>query len=249
MKNIKLSLVALAMAGLSANAMAVAPTAGSTAKAQVDLEVVPTEVTCQVNISNGSATGNFFRWTPGLSVGATGSVITDNSTTLKRTMNIDFTNPTVPGGPAAAVDCDTAGNGLDLLFTASATDAAAIATPYQVKIARPDGTRWFNYAVAVNKAAFTTAVDTAAGAGKATVTYPASLGAINGSDSIDLQGTAGEIKIAKAAGNVDPDFKLGQYPIEIYLQSTYANASFPQVSPTAADNVYRGHFTIQATYQ
>ncbi len=249
MKNMKLGLIAMALAGLSTHAMAAAPAAGSTAKAQIDLEVVPTAVTCQLNISNGTAAGNFFRWTPALAVGAAGSVITDNAATLKRTMNIDFTNPTVPGGPAAAVDCDTAGNGLDLLFTASATDAAAIATPYQGKIARPDNARWFNYAVAVDQTAFTAAVNTAAGAGKATVTYPASAGAIGGSQSIDLQGTAGEIKIEKAVGNVDPDFTLGQYPIEIYLQPSYAGATSPQVSATAADNVYRGNFTITATYQ
>ncbi|HBO23140.1 hypothetical protein [Providencia sp.] len=249
MKNVKLSLIAMALAGLSTHALAVAPAPGSTAKAQIDLEVVPTKVTCEMNISNGTTAGNFFRWTPGLAVGAAGSVITDNSTSLKRSMNIDFTNPTVPGGPEAVVACDTAGNGLDLLFTAHATDTAALTTPYQGKIERIDGTRWFNYAVAVNKTAFTAAVEAASGAGKATVAYPTSAGLIGDSDAIDLQGTAGDIKISKAAGNVDPDFKLGQYPIEIYLQSSYTNASFPEVAATAADNIYRGNFTIQATYQ
>lgn len=250
MKSFKIGLLAMALAGLSGQALAAPAAAGATARAQIDLEVVPTAVTCQVNISNGSATGNHFLWTPGLAVGALGSVITDNSTTLKRTMNIDFTNPTVPGGPDPVVDCDTAGSGLDLLFTAHSTDAAAISTPYQGKIERPDGLKWFNYAIAVDQTAFTEAVDAAAGQGKAMVTYPSSPGSINGSSAIDLQGTAGEIKITKAAGNTDQEFRLGQYPIEIYLQNSYTAASFPDVSMTnPADNIYKGSFTITATYQ
>lgn len=249
MINLKLRLIAAVLAGLTSHAFAIAPNTGSIAKAQVELEVVPTKVTCQINVTNvnGTATGDVFSWTPSLAVGTTGSVITDNAASLKRSMKIDFTNPAVSGGPDVA--CDTAGSGLDLLFTAHDTDELALTTPYQGKIERSDGTRWFNYAVAVNKTAFSAAVDASAGAGKAIVSYPASAGQISGSDAIDLQGTNGKITITKAAGNTDPNFKLGQYPIEIYLQKAYTSSHFPEVSATAADNVYRGHFTIQASYQ
>lgn len=247
MKNIKLGLIAVALAGLSTHALAAAPSAGAKAQAEIELEVVPTEVSCQININNGTSENNRFVWTPGLSVSSTGSVITDNSTQLKRTMLIDFSNPAVTGAPTDA--CDTAAQGITLAFAADNIDAAAVTGGYQGKIALADDSKWFNYAVAVNESAFTTAVDTAAGTGKANVTYPSGIANIGASTAIGLNGTNNEIVIAKDASNTDPDFQLGQYPLEIYLQQAYTGTNFPTVGATTGDNLYRGHFTITATYQ
>lgn len=272
MKKLALSVAVAALMGTSGLAVAdPTPNTGVTAESQIDLLVVPTTVTCEIGVDNGSAhgdnDGSALVWNVGLTekgesspgAGDNQSSITDAQSKLKRLVSIGFKNPSVGDGSTTAADkdCSLAADSMTISMRANALDATAPNAAYPGKVQSSDGQKWFNYGIAVNENAFTNVAETAAGgAGKVEIDFPAGTTALNGGKALTLDGGADStVTIRKASANTDASFRLGQYPFEVYLQKDYSGVSAPTVhaagGTTGEDsglNQYRSHFTVTASY-
>lgn len=272
MKKLALSMAVAALVGTSGLAIAEeTPNVGASSESQIDLLVVPTAVTCEIGVDNGSAhgdnDGSALVWNVGLTekgestagAGDNQSSITNPQAQLKRLISVGFKNPSLGDESVTAEDkdCSLAADSMTISMRANALDAAAPNVAYPGKVQSSDGQTWFNYGVAVNENAFTNVAETAAGgAGKVEIDFPVGTTVLNGGKALALDGGAGSsVTIRKAAGNGDASFRLGQYPFEVYLQKHYSGSNAPTVhesgGTTGEDsglNQYRSHFTVTASY-